>query len=57
LLAAIAEVSAHDRMLCEANARGIDRFAQHITDVLKDEQRAGRTPDDIDCGLAGRALA
>jgi TetR/AcrR family transcriptional regulator, ethionamide resistance regulator len=57
LLAAIAEVSAYDRTLREANAREIDRFAQHLTDVLKDEQRAGRTPDDIDCVLAGRVLA
>jgi AcrR family transcriptional regulator len=57
LLAAIAEVSAYDPTLREANAREIDRFAQHITDVLKEEQRAGRTPADIDSVVAGRVLA
>jgi AcrR family transcriptional regulator len=57
LLAAIAEVSAYDPTLRAANAREIDRFAQHITDVLTDEQRAGRTPADIDCVVAGRVLA
>jgi AcrR family transcriptional regulator len=57
LLAAIAEVSAYDPALREATAREIDRFAQHITDVLEEEQRAGRTPVDIDSVVAGRVLA
>jgi len=57
LLAAIAEVSAYDPALREATAREIDRFAQHITDVLEEEQRAGRTPADIDSVVAGRVLA
>jgi TetR/AcrR family transcriptional regulator, ethionamide resistance regulator len=57
LLAAIAEVSAYDPALREATAREIDRFAQHITDVLEEEQRAGRTRVDIDSVVAGRVLA
>jgi AcrR family transcriptional regulator len=57
VLAAIAEVSAYDPTLREANARAIDRVARYLTDVLKDEQRAGRTPADIDCVVAGRVLA
>src|SRR5258708_25773306 len=37
LLAAIAEVSAYDPALRAAAAQEIDRFAQHITDVLEEE--------------------
>jgi len=57
LLAAIAEVSAYDPTLREATARQIDRFAQNITDGLEEEQRAGRTPADIDAVVAGKVLA
>ena len=57
LLAAIAEVSGYDPTLREATARELDRFAQHITDGLKDEQRAGRTPAEIDPVVAGSVLA
>ena len=57
LLAAVAEVSAYDPTLREATTRAIDRVAQHLTNVLTEEQHAGRTPADIDPVVAGRVLA
>jgi len=57
VLTAIAEVSAYDPTLRETTNRALDRITQHIADVLTDEQRAGRTPADIDPAVAGRVLA
>ena len=33
-----------------------DRFIDHVVTVLKEEQQAGRTPADIDPGLAARVI-
>ncbi|MEV7342938.1 TetR/AcrR family transcriptional regulator [Streptomyces sp. NPDC093544] len=56
LLAAINEVSTYDPTLREATAQEINRFVQHATEVLEEEQRAGRIPADIDPVVSGKVL-
>jgi AcrR family transcriptional regulator len=54
LLAAIAEVSAYDPALREAAFQELERFADHITDLVEEEQRAGRLSPDVDAVIASR---
>jgi AcrR family transcriptional regulator len=54
LLAAITEVSAYDPALREATIQELERFAEHITGLIEEEQRAGRLSPDIDAVIASR---
>ncbi|MBQ1091976.1 TetR/AcrR family transcriptional regulator [Streptomyces sp. B93] len=56
LLAAINEVAAYDPTVREAWRADQDRFADNLVSVLKEEQRAGRTPEGIDPTLAARLV-
>jgi AcrR family transcriptional regulator len=54
LLAAIAEVSAYDPALREATNQELERFAVHVTGLIKEEQHEGRLSPDIDAVIASR---
>ncbi|MEU0343291.1 TetR/AcrR family transcriptional regulator [Streptomyces bobili] len=56
LLSAIHEVAAYDPAVRDAWAAHQDRFVDNLVAVLKEEQRAGRTPADIDPWLAARLI-
>jgi AcrR family transcriptional regulator len=56
LLAAINEVAAYDPLVREAWTADQDRFIDNLVTVLKEEQRAGRTPADIDPELAAKVI-
>ncbi|MBA4867047.1 TetR/AcrR family transcriptional regulator [Streptomyces sp. PSKA54] len=56
LLAAINEVAAYDPLVHEAWTADQDRFIDNLVTVLKEEQRAGRTPADIDPELAAKVI-
>ncbi|MGP4086621.1 TetR/AcrR family transcriptional regulator [Streptomyces sp. KR55] len=56
LLAAINEVAAYDPLVREAWTADQDRFIDNLVTVLQEEQRAGRTPADIDPELAARVI-
>ncbi|SDM53654.1 TetR/AcrR family transcriptional regulator [Streptomyces wuyuanensis] len=56
LLSAINEVAAYDPAVRETWTADQDRFVEHLVTVLEEEQRAGRTPEDIDAGLAARVI-
>ncbi|MFE9629296.1 TetR/AcrR family transcriptional regulator [Streptomyces sp. NPDC006527] len=56
LLAAINEVAAYDPMVRRAWTADQDRFIGNLVTVLKEEQRAGRTPADIDPELAAKVI-
>ncbi|OAH10772.1 TetR/AcrR family transcriptional regulator [Streptomyces jeddahensis] len=56
LLAAINEVAAYDPLVREAWTADQDRFIDNLVTVLKEEQRAGRTPADIDPELAAKVM-
>ncbi|MBA4867064.1 TetR/AcrR family transcriptional regulator [Streptomyces sp. PSKA54] len=56
LLAAINEVAAYDPLVHEAWTADQDRFIDNLVTVLKEEQRAGRTPADIDPELAAKMI-
>ncbi|MBC7274433.1 MAG: TetR/AcrR family transcriptional regulator [Streptomyces sp.] len=56
LLAAISEVAAYDPVVREAWRADQDRFTDNLVSVLKEEQRAGRTPEGIDPALAARLV-
>ncbi|MFJ4692312.1 TetR/AcrR family transcriptional regulator [Streptomyces sp. NPDC088766] len=52
LLSAINEVAAYDPVVRGAWTADQNRFTDHLVSVLREEQRAGRTPADIDPRLA-----
>ncbi|MFH8766367.1 TetR/AcrR family transcriptional regulator [Streptomyces althioticus] len=56
LLAAINEVAAYDPAVREAWSAYQSQFIDNTVTVLKGEQQAGRTPQDIDPVLAGRLI-
>ncbi|NBM18776.1 TetR/AcrR family transcriptional regulator [Streptomyces sp. GC420] len=56
LLSAISEVTAYDASVREAWTAHQDRFIHSTTALLAEEQRAGRTPEDIDPALAARLI-
>ncbi|MEU9240222.1 TetR/AcrR family transcriptional regulator [Streptomyces sp. NPDC048385] len=56
LLSAINEVATYDPAVREAWTADQDRFIDNTVTVLKEEQRAGRTPADIDPELAARII-
>ncbi|WP_030178822.1 TetR/AcrR family transcriptional regulator [Streptomyces sp. NRRL S-813] len=56
LLTAINEVAAYDPVVREAWTADQDRFVDNVMNVLEEEQRAGRTPADIDPRLAARVI-
>ncbi|WP_171116874.1 MULTISPECIES: TetR/AcrR family transcriptional regulator [Streptomyces] len=56
LLSAINEVAAYDPAVREAWTADQDRFVDHVVAVLNEEQRAGRTPADIDPELTARII-
>jgi AcrR family transcriptional regulator len=56
LLAAINEVATYDPAVREAWTADQDRFIGNLVTVLKEEQRAGRTPADIDPELAAKVI-
>ncbi|TXS43279.1 TetR/AcrR family transcriptional regulator [Streptomyces sp. uw30] len=56
LLSAINEVAAYDPAVRDAWTADQDRFTDNLVTVLKEEQRAGRTPADVDPGLAARII-
>lgn len=56
LLAAINEVAAYDPLVREAWTADQDRFIDNLVTVLQEEQRAGRTPADLDPGLAAKVI-
>ncbi|POX45782.1 TetR/AcrR family transcriptional regulator [Streptomyces sp. Ru72] len=56
LLSAINEVATYDPAVREAWTADQDRLITHAATVLKEEQRAGRTPEDIDPELAARII-
>jgi hypothetical protein len=49
-------VATYDPAVREAWAADQDRFINNTVTVLKEEQRAGRTPADIDPELAARII-
>ncbi|MBZ9645431.1 TetR/AcrR family transcriptional regulator [Streptomyces sp. PSKA30] len=56
LLAAINEVAAYDSQVHEVWSADQHRFIDNLVRVLKTEQRAGRTPADIDPELAAELI-
>jgi AcrR family transcriptional regulator len=54
LLAAITEVSAYDPAMRKATIQELGRFADHVTGLIAEEQRAGRLSADIDPVIASR---
>ncbi|OAH14388.1 hypothetical protein STSP_22720 [Streptomyces jeddahensis] len=56
LLPAINGVAAYDPLVREAWTADQDRFIDNLVTVLKEEQRAGRTPADIDPELAAKVI-
>ncbi|GGN62310.1 hypothetical protein GCM10011579_029310 [Streptomyces albiflavescens] len=56
LLSAINEVATYDPAVRESWTADQDRFICNTVAVLKEEQRAGRTPADIDAELAARII-
>ncbi|MFC3572085.1 TetR/AcrR family transcriptional regulator [Streptomyces yaanensis] len=56
LMSAINEVAAYDPLVREAWNADQDRFVDNLVTVLEEEQRAGRTPRDIDPRLAAKAI-
>ncbi|MFJ8173195.1 TetR/AcrR family transcriptional regulator [Streptomyces sp. NPDC094473] len=56
LLAAINEVAAYDSVVREAWTLDQERFITNVMTTLEDEQRAGRTPVDIDPRLAATII-
>ncbi|MEV6613080.1 TetR/AcrR family transcriptional regulator [Streptomyces sp. NPDC051051] len=56
LLTAINEVAAYDPVVREAWTTDQNRFIDNLVSVLEEEQRADRTPADIDPRLAARAM-
>ena len=56
LLSAINEVAAYDPVVREAWTADQDRFIENVVTVLEEEQRAGRTPTDIDPRLAAKVI-
>lgn len=56
LLSAINEVAAYDPAVREAWTADQDRFIDNLVTVLKEEQRAGRTPADVDPELAAKVI-
>ncbi|MFR9794783.1 TetR/AcrR family transcriptional regulator [Streptomyces sp. MS06] len=56
VLSAINEVAAYDPAVREAWTADQDRFIDNTAAVLEEEQRAGRTPADVDPRLAARLI-
>ena len=56
LLSAIHEVAAYDPAVRDSWSAHQDRFIDNLVVLLKEEQRAGRTPADIDPHLAARTI-
>ncbi|MEU2159939.1 TetR/AcrR family transcriptional regulator [Streptomyces chengbuensis] len=56
LLSAINEVAAYDPVVRETWTAEQDRFVEHLVTVLKEEQREGRTPEDVDPRLAATVI-
>ncbi|KOV74052.1 MULTISPECIES: TetR/AcrR family transcriptional regulator [unclassified Streptomyces] len=56
LLKAINEVAAYDPAVHETWTADQDRFVDNLETVLREEQRAGRTPADIDPRLSARLI-
>jgi AcrR family transcriptional regulator len=56
LLAAITEVAAYDRAVRDFWTDAVDDVTARVTSLLRAEQRAGRTPDDLDPVIAARVL-
>lgn len=56
LLSAVHEVAAYDPAVRDAWSAHQDRFVDDLVTVLEEEQRAGRTPADIDPRLAARLI-
>ncbi|WP_406077593.1 hypothetical protein [Micromonospora sp. NBC_00858] len=56
VLAAITEVAAYDEVVREYWAAGFEQFVARTEEVLRAEQRAGRTPADLDPAAATRLV-
>ncbi|WP_328422797.1 TetR/AcrR family transcriptional regulator [Micromonospora sp. NBC_00389] len=56
VLAAITEVAAYDEVVREYWAAGFEQFVARTEEVLRAEQRAGRTPADLDPEAATRLV-
>ncbi|MFI1564414.1 TetR/AcrR family transcriptional regulator [Streptomyces sp. NPDC020490] len=56
LLSAIHEVAAYDPVVRDSWADHQNRFVDNLVTILREEQRAGRTPADIDPRLAASVI-
>ncbi|MGI5525115.1 TetR/AcrR family transcriptional regulator [Micromonospora sp. CA-259024] len=56
VLAAITEVAAYDEVVREYWAAGLEQFVARTVDLLRVEQRAGRTPANLDVTTASRLI-
>ncbi|MET8350627.1 MULTISPECIES: TetR/AcrR family transcriptional regulator [unclassified Micromonospora] len=56
VLAAISEVAAYDEVVREYWAAGFERFMARTEEVLRAQQRAGRTPASLDPATASRLI-
>ncbi|MGC4877631.1 TetR/AcrR family transcriptional regulator [Micromonospora sp. DT43] len=56
VLAAVSEVAAYDEAVREYWATGLEQFVSRTVEALRIEQRAGRTPADLDVVAASRLI-